>query len=101
MIKYMHIKRPDQTVIYLLHPDTIKDQRAFSRLAEDIGKKTSKKIVVMSVKEPEARQLISFYHLTGSFFILVVLESGQLHHFWSDGQLLNAANIAFLAEQVR
>lgn len=98
-LDFTNIKDSHGSAIYLIHDGSEKDEKNFNELALDIGRRSKKQIVVLSADDKNAQEVIRFYQLRGSHFVLVVRDDDQLHHVWSDGERFDASQIAYVAEQ--
>lgn len=98
-LDFTSIKDQPGSAIYLIYDGTQVDEVKFKLLAEDISNRTDKQIVSMSIKDENAAKIISFYQLRGTHFAIIVRDDDQLHHVWSDGELFDAAQIAYFANQ--
>lgn len=99
-LDFTTIKDRHGSAIYFIHDGSDKDRIHFEKLAEEIEHRTKKQTVVMSKDEKNAMDIIKFYQLKGTHFVLIVRDDDQLHHYWSNGDHFDASHIAFLANQV-
>lgn len=98
-LDFTNIKDEPGSAIYLIHDGTEQDKQNFIRLSEDIARRTKKQLVLMSAKDKNGSDIVKFYSLRGTHFVLVVRDDDQLHHVWSDGERFDASQIAYTADQ--
>ena len=98
-LDFTTIKDKPGSAIYLIHDGTQVDEMKFKVLADDMSKRTDKQVVTMSMNDENASKVINFYQLRGTHFVIIVRDDDQLHHVWSDGELFDAAQIAYFANQ--
>lgn len=98
-LDFTNIKDHHGSAIYLIHDGSEKNRMEFEELAEDLKRRSKKQVVLMSADDQNGDNIIKFYQLKGSGFVLVVRDDDQLHHVWSDGELFDASKIAYTAEQ--
>lgn len=98
-LDFTKIKDHPGSAIYLIHSRLQTDKQKFESLAADLGSKTKKQIILIPSDSQEAREIIKFYQLRGTNFVIIVRDDDQLHKVWSDGERFDAAQIAYSAEQ--
>lgn len=87
------------SAIYFIHDSTDRVRLEFERLMDEVSRRTKKQLVLLSSKEKNGADVVRFYNLHGTKFVLVVRDDDQLHHVWSDGERFDASQIAYTAEQ--
>ena len=85
--------------IYVIHDGTERDRHMMEQLISHLDRRTKKQIILLSAREGEGRDIIHHFHLRGTHFVLILTRDKELHHMWTDGDLFDAAHIAYLAEQ--
>jgi hypothetical protein len=98
-LDFTQIKDEPGPAIFIIHDGSDRDVEAMTRLAEEIRTKTTKQIIILSAVETVGRSIIEFYQLTGSHFVLIVRDDDQLHATLSNGDLFDASQIVYLADQ--
>jgi hypothetical protein len=99
-LDFTNIKDDPGAAIFILHDGTEQDEKEMKELGIDLNVKTKKQVIVTSATDTVGRNIIDFYHLSGSHFVLIVLEDDELYHVWSDGERFDPAEIMYFAEQV-
>lgn len=69
-------------------------------MATHLERRTKKPIEIISARSQEGAELIRKFHLRGTHFVLVIRPDGELHHSWTNEDLLDAPHIANIAEQI-
>lgn len=98
-LDFTTIKDQPGSAIYIIYDGTEVDKQKFEMLTKDLSERTKLQIVFMSIDDPNATEIIKFYQLKGSHFVLIVRDDDQLHHVWSDGENFDASIIAYTANQ--
>ena len=98
-LDFTKLKDQHGAAIFLIHDGTERVKEEFETLAADIGRRTKKQIIELNVREAPGSEIVKFYGLRGSRFVLIVRDDDQLHHVWSDGERFDASHIAYTAEQ--
>ena len=98
-LDFTNIKDQPGAAIFMLHDGSEQNEQRLSRLMHDVMRRTKKQCIVLSGKTHPGSDIINFYSLKGSHFVLIVRDDDQLHHVWSDGERLDASTIAYSAEQ--
>jgi hypothetical protein len=98
-LDFTRIKDHHGAAIILIDDGNDDTRARFDTLQQDLATKTKKQLVRLSSKDSDARQIIQFYQLKGTYFVLLVRDDDQLHHVWSDGERFDASQIAYSAEQ--
>ena len=86
--------------VYLIYDGTERDKHIMELLMTHLERRTRKNLFLVSAREQEGMSIIHHYHLHGSRFVLIVRQNLELHHMWTEGDLFDAAHIAYTAEQV-
>ena len=98
-LDFTNIKDHPGSAIYFIHDGTERSKNTYQRLLDDTSSKTRKQLVLMSSRDKVGAEILRFYGLKGSEFILIVRDDDQLHHSWGFGDMLNVSEIAYIAEQ--
>jgi hypothetical protein len=85
--------------IYVIYDGTERDKSVMEQLVSHLERRTRKQLFLLSARDDLGRQIVHYFHLRGTHFVLIITSHKQLHHMWTDGDLFDAAHIAYLAEQ--
>lgn len=98
-LDFTRIRDEPGSAIFFIHDGTEQTQQEFNLLKEQLSRKTKKQIITLSSKDGDGYQVVKFYNLRGSKFVLIVRDDDQLHHVWSDGERFDVNQIAYTAER--
>jgi len=98
-LDFTTIKDQLGSAIYFIHDGTVNTEIELTRLMEDVSHRTKKQTILLSSKEQNGDAIVKFYNLKGTKFVVIVRDDDQLHHVWSDGEMFDASQIAYIAEQ--
>jgi hypothetical protein len=99
-LSFTNIRDSQGAAIYIIHDGLSQGEQRMKRLAEELTKYTSKQIVTLEAKSPDALKIIDFYDLKPSNLVLLVRDDDQLHQVWTENEIPSADQIAYAANQV-
>jgi hypothetical protein len=96
-----HTKERPGPVIYFISDGTESGEIKLKTVLEELLQLTQHQCIWLGdVRSHDAAQVIDFYDLVGSEFVVIVREDDQLHHVWSNGEIIDASTIAYHANQL-
>lgn len=99
-LDFTNIKDKPGSAVFIIHDGHVQTEANMRRLSEELTKHTDNQIVVLSIKDESARQIIDFYDLKGMNLVLIVGDDDQLHEVWADHEIPAADVIGYTVERM-
>lgn len=103
-LDFTHITDQRGAGVYMIYDGTVTQSRTVEALAKELGaRQKEQQIVVLSVRDHRAQEILGFYSLSTSAcpHILVIADDDQVLHSWSGPQLPTLDHISHVLSSYR
>ena len=86
--------------IYVVHDGSPRSQDEMKNYGLEILQHTDKQLLLIDGSSVDGRDILEFYTIKALPAVLLVRDDDELHHSWAGTDLPQAAQVAYIAEQV-
>lgn len=90
--------REGPAVFMIYEAKSVQAKSAMEHLADEVRRRCSRQLTVLSSDDAAARRIIDFYDLRGGAFVLIISDDDQLRHVWYQNEIPQADQISYLAD---